>query len=206
MGDKMEDMKKEGSFNDISDLKKDLIKILSSELHTKGVQELDAKECGEVADMIKDLAEAEKCCMEACYYSSVVKSMEEAKEKEKEFGYFNERMGYMPGRPGRSNRSDYSYDSDSRSMNDNSGSTNRSNRDTDYNSEKAGREYGEYKRAKRNYTETNSPHDKEEMNEHAMKHMSQAIDTFKEMMRDADPTMRKRMKADLTALINEMPS
>lgn len=68
------------------------------------------------------------------------------------------------------------------------------------------KEYNEYKRAKRHYTETKSATDKQRMDEHAMKHMNQAIDSFREMWKDADPSMRKRMKADLTALVGEMPA
>lgn len=68
------------------------------------------------------------------------------------------------------------------------------------------KEYNEYKRAKRHYTTTKSPADKQQMDEHMTKHMNQAMDSFREMWKDADPTMRKRMKADLTALIGEMPT
>lgn len=68
------------------------------------------------------------------------------------------------------------------------------------------REYNEYKRAKRHYSETKSPEDKRKMDEHAMKHVNQAMDSFREMWRDADPNMRKRMKADLTTLVGEMPT
>lgn len=71
---------------------------------------------------------------------------------------------------------------------------------------KQSKEYNEYKRAKRHYTESKSPADKQQMDEHAMKHMNQAMDSFREMWKDADPTMRKRMKADLTALVGEMPT
>ena len=87
---KLEDMKKSGSYDELCDLKKDLIKIFASELHTKGVDDLDTKDCAEVADMIKDLAEAEKACMEACYYETVIKAMEKADEEDEQEG----RMGY----------------------------------------------------------------------------------------------------------------
>lgn len=71
---------------------------------------------------------------------------------------------------------------------------------------KQSREYNEYKRAKRHYSETKSPEDKQKMDEHAMKHVNQTMDSFREMWRDADPNMRKRMKADLTTLVGEMPT
>lgn len=44
----------------------------------KGKESIDTKEMGEVVDMIKDLAEAEKFCMESMYYESVVTAMDEA--------------------------------------------------------------------------------------------------------------------------------
>lgn len=239
---KLEDMKKDGSYDEICELKKDLVKIFASELHTKGVDDLDTKDCGEVADMIKDLAEAEKACMEACYYETIVKTMEKADEEDEDdgrmgynsrrysngryapkgrgakmgyipdmmmpnqypyiYGYLNDpdfeegmeehhRLGYQPSGAGNRSRSgsrmgydDWDPDDDPRQS----------------------KEYNEYKRAKRHYTETKSMTDKQQMDEHAMKHMNQAIDSFREMWKDADPAMRKRMKADLTALVGEMPT
>lgn len=45
------------------------------------LEKVDAKELGEVVDMVKDMEEA-------MYYCSVVKAMEEKKEEEKEFEHF----------------------------------------------------------------------------------------------------------------------
>ena len=237
---KLEDMKKSGSYDELCDLKKDLIKIFASELHTKGVDDLDTKDCAEVADMIKDLAEAEKACVEACYYETVIKAMEKADEEEEQ----EERMGYNAYRyangryapKGRGTRRGYTpemgmmnpylygylYDPDfaeeikkGRLGYQGEGGGNRSQSgsrmgyDMDWDPEddpRQSREYNEYKRAKRHYSETKSPEDKRKMDEHAMKHVNQAMDSFREMWKDADPNMRKRMKADLTTLIGEMPT
>lgn len=247
---KLEDMKKSGSYDELCDLKKDLIKIFASELHTKGVDDLDTKDCAEVADMIKDLAEAEKACMEACYYETVITAMEKADEEEEQEG----RMGYNAYRyangryapKGRGTRRGYTpemgmmnpylYDPDfeeemergrlgyqgeggGRSSNSsqggNRGSGNRSQSgsrmgyDMDWDPDddpRQSREYNEYKRAKRHYEQTRSTADKQKMDEHAMKHVNQAMDSFREMWKDADPNMRKRMKADLTTLVGEMPT
>lgn len=237
---KLEDMKKSGSYDELCDLKEDLIKIFASELHTKGVDDLDTKDCAEVADMIKDLAEAEKACMEACYYETVIKAMEKADEEEEQEG----RMGYNAYRyangryapKGRGTRRGYTpemgmmnpylygylYDHDfSEEMEkgrlgyhgegggNRSQSGSRMGYDMDWDPEddpRQSREYNEYKRAKRHYSETKSPEDKRKMDEHAMKHVNQAMDSFREMWKDADPNMRKRMKADLTTLIGEMPT
>lgn len=215
---KLEDLKKSGSYDELCDLKKDLIKIFASELHTKGVDDLDTKDCAEVADMIKDLAEAEKACVEACYYETVIKAMEKADEEDEREG----RMGYNAYRyangryapKGRGTRRGYTPEM---------GMMNPYLYDPDFEEEmkkgrlgyqgedpeddpRQSREYNEYKRAKRHYSETKSPEDKRKMDEHAMKHVNQAMDSFREMWRDADPNMRKRMKADLTTLVGEMPT
>lgn len=237
---KLEDMKKSGSYDEICELKKDLIKIFASELHTKGVNDLDTKDCAEVADMIKDLAEAEKACMEACYYETIVKAMEKADEDDDDgrMGYNSRhyangrfapkgrgtRMGYIPDMMmqypyiyGYVNDPDFEDNMRNRRMSYRpSGAGNRSQSgskmgydDMDWDPDddpKQSKEYNEYKRAKRHYTESKSPADKQQMDEHAMKHMNQAIDSFREMWKDADPTMRKRMKTDLTALVGEMPT
>lgn len=215
---KLEDMKKSGSYDELCDLKKDLINIFASELHTKGVDDLDTKDCAEVADMIKDLAEAEKACMEACYYETVIKAMEKADEEEEQEG----RMGYNAYRyangryapKGRGTRRGYTpemgmmnpylYDPDFEESME-KGRLGYQGEDPD-DDPRQSREYNEYKRAKRHYSETKSPEDKRKMDEHAMKHVNQAMDSFREMWRDADPNMRKRMKADLTTLVGEMPT
>lgn len=215
---KLEDLKKSGSYDELCDLKKDLIKIFASELHTKGVDDLDTKDCAEVADMIKDLAEAEKACMEACYYETAIKAMEKADEEEEQEG----RMGYNAYRyangryapKGRGTRRGYTpemgmmnpylYDPDFEEAME-KGRLGYQGEDPD-DDPRQSREYNEYKRAKRHYSETKSPEDKRKMDEHAMKHVNQAMDSFREMWRDADPNMRKRMKADLTTLVGEMPT
>ena len=215
---KLEKKKKSGSYDELCDLKKDLIKIFASELHTKGVDDLDTKDCAEVADMIKDLAEAEKACMEACYYETVIKAMEKADEEEEQEG----RMGYNAYRyangryapKGRGTRRGYTpemgmmkpylYDPDFEEEME-KGRLGYQGEDPE-DDPRQSREYNEYKRAKRHYSETKSPEDKRKMDEHAMKHVNQAMDSFREMWRDADPNMRKRMKADLTTLVGEMPT
>lgn len=240
MHEKMERTKKDTSYDDIYAAKKDLLDVFLGEIHSKGAANMDTKEAGEVVDMIKDLAEAEKYCMEACYYESIVKAMHEAGEDDEDgrMGYNarhyasgrfapkgrGTRMGYMPMND---MRDPYLYDyngepmiheGDLRPMKfgyQPSGAGNRSqsgsrmghdDRDWDMDDDpEYSREYNEYKRAKRHYTETKSAVDKQKMDEHATKHMNQAMDSFRELWKDADPVMRKRMKTDLTALVGEMP-
>ena len=50
----------------------------------QGLDRVDTREMGAVIDMIKDLAEAERSCMEADYYDSVVEAMEEGGDR---YGY-----------------------------------------------------------------------------------------------------------------------
>lgn len=223
MGHKtLEDRKKDGAYEEIGAIKKDLIRLFSSELHTKGVNELDAKECGEVADMIKDLAEAEKACMEAYYYETVVKAMEGADQED----WDNERMGYnarrySSGRYAPKGRGttrmgympdpDYDYPEHEAYLHDPNmilaRDKHRMGYDWDPDDDPTqSREYNEYKRAKRHYKEMNSPEEKQKMDEHATRHLHQAMDSFRDIWKDADPVMRKKMKADLTALLGDMPA
>ena len=45
------------------------------DLETRDVARMDTKEIGELVDMVKDLAEAEKNCHKATYYETVVDAM-----------------------------------------------------------------------------------------------------------------------------------
>ena len=72
-------------YRKICEHKHKLIEWVDAEM-SKGKEAIDTKEMGEVIDMIKDLAETEKLCMETCYYESVVEAMEDAGEEY--------RMGY----------------------------------------------------------------------------------------------------------------
>lgn len=247
MSDKMENMKKSASFEEICALKKDLIKILDAELHTKGVDDLDAKDCGAVTDMIKDLAEAEKNCMEACYYQSIVKAMADAEEDNEDRDGYN-RSRYANGRyapKGRGSRSmgfmpyldkdpwmpDWTYNPDydpvvntmgyagprrnqsgSTSTYGDMGATSQSGSRREYDGWDPDRDpqhsmsYNEYRKAKRHYTETKSPSDKQMMDEKSRRHIHEALDTFKDIWKDADPEMRKELKASMQQAINEMPA
>lgn len=66
------------------------------------------------------------------------------------------------------------------------------------------RPYNKYKDAKRHYTETHSAKDKEEMDMAAGEHMAETVASIKEIWRNADPDMKKRLKQDMASLMNEM--
>lgn len=84
----------------LGELKEKIVCCFESELN-KGINNIDTNEAGEVVDMIKDLAEAEKDCWKAFYYKTVVKAMKEQEEEKKRYddmpsGYNH--MHYANGR------------------------------------------------------------------------------------------------------------
>lgn len=78
---------------DINEVKHALIDAVKMQV-SSGIDKVDAGELGEVIDMIKDLASAEKDCMEACYYEAVTEAMDE--DGEGRMGY--DRWRYASGR------------------------------------------------------------------------------------------------------------
>lgn len=82
----------------IHDMLENVSEAATTEL-SKGTDKVNTKEFGEVVDMIKDLSEAEKNKMEACYYKTLIEAMEESEygEDYDEYGPIDERMGYSRG-------------------------------------------------------------------------------------------------------------
>lgn len=199
-----------------------LVGRFNSELE-KGFEQIDTKEAGEVTDMIKDLAEAKHHCWESCYCEKIVKAMEKAGD-DKEWMY---REGYIPpsdemgkrryerGYLRRWMREPNTFESEmndsvyrdgytpNRSMNTSRDSI---RHETSEGDGRYGKPYREYLDARRHYTESKSPRDKEEMEMHANEHMMDAMGTIREIYKSAEPDLRKRMKSDLTKLIGEMPT
>lgn len=231
-----EDKMKGASYEELCELKKRFIKIVEEQLN-RGIELVNSKELGEAVDMVKDIAEAEKYCSEACYYTSIVKAMEEAKEEEQRYGYVrtkktmmpnpvypemrddeyyrtpepwmnNMRMGYpRGGSQNNSGRMNQSRDSMGRYISNSNG---RSEYDDDPMKsmgwdDRYGRAYNEFRKARRHYTETKSMSDKQEMDEHANEHLSDSMQTIREIWEMADPTLRKKMKADLQKFSNDLP-
>lgn len=215
----------EHKVKDISEMKETLTCWVKMEI-AKGAPCCNTEELGEVIDMIKDLAEAEKSCYEACYYKSVTKAMEEYDEEEDEEG----RMGYnsrryASGRYAPAGRGHMGYrvgnwpymDSLDDNMRmgyrenyngDSSSSSSGNNRSGYIEGEdpRYGRAYNEYKNARRHYTSTNSQADKDEMNRHADEHVMDTLASLRDIYKSAEPEQKKRMKADLTKLVAEMPT
>lgn len=82
----------------------------------------------------------------------------------------------------------------------------RHTRDSEKSDQRYGKPYREYLDARKHYTETKSARDKEDMEMYANEHMMDTIGTIREMYRTAEPDLKKRMKADLTKLVGEMPT
>lgn len=216
---------KGASYDDICELKKRLIKIVENELSTSDVRSIDAKELGQVVDMIKDLAEAEKCCQEACYYQSIVKAMDGAKEEDHWMEYSpktrmrltnryfmddydypemgNMRMGYSMGNSSDRDGTNRSRDSMGRFTSSGRSWYDGFDEDRD---DRYGRAYNEFRKARRHYTETKSMADKQMMEEHANEHLADSMQTLREIWDSSDPTLRKKMKADLQKFSNDLPA
>ena len=221
----MHDEHKSASYEEICELKKKFLKIVDTELNEKSIKELNTEELGQVVDMIKDLAEAEKCCQEACYYKSVVKAMDEVKEEDHRMGYSpkarmrfanryfmddydypemgNMRMGYSRGSS--SDRDDTNRSRDSMGRSTSSGRSGYDGFDEDRD-DRYGRAYNEFRKARRHYTETKSMADKQMMEEHANEHLADSMQTLREIWDSSDPTLRKKMKADLQKFSNDLPA
>lgn len=88
---------------ELNELKHDLIEAAKAEM-AKGIENVPTEEMGEVVDMIKDLASAEKDCMEAAYYETVTDAMTDGDER---MGY--DRWRYASGRFAPKGRGTYGY-------------------------------------------------------------------------------------------------
>lgn len=200
---------------EIKELKEKLVECFKAEVSKKGLDCIDTEEAGEVIDMIKDLAETEKCCMEALYYQKVTEAM--LSYEEPRYGYNPNRsvstgrytsgggrggrMGFKPHEPWMSEDpwDGGSYGGGNSSMGYWPGREAMDHMDPRY-----GEEYNRYRMTRRHYTETKSAEDKKEMSEHAEKHLRDSIDTMKDIWGDAEPELKRKMKEDLTKLVNSM--
>lgn len=212
----------------LCEMKEKLVEFVGSHISDEGLSMLDTRELGEAIDMIKDLADAEKNCWEACYYKSVVEAMDEYSE--------NPRMGYNPNRNAMGQYSDgrgragyvpmymdwdwdegnerIGYDQKGRGTRSPSGSrmgyepgdmyTRMMDDDMDEKSRRYARTYNGFRKAKRHYTQSHSEEDKKQMNDHAVAHMNDAMETMKDIWETADPNLRRKMKEDLTKFANDL--
>lgn len=142
---------------------------------------------------------------------------EKAPEMMEEYEMFNQRMGYLRGSRRGQRRSKtsgrYMSAGDGRmGYNPEYYDENHIRRIMDEYMAKTGRPmndvrehpFDHYKEARRHYTESRSPRDKEEMDQAAMEHLGDTVTSMKEIWKYADPDMKKRVKQDLTTLMSEL--
>lgn len=185
----------------IACMKHELVDLMNCKLKG-GTENVNTDEAGKVIDMIKDLAAAERYCAQACYYSSVVDAMEENKR-------YMSRMGYDPSEYMPEDDDDWrdremadrKLDRMKRSWRDKMRYRIRSEEDLD---PRYGKSFNEYRMAKKYYTETHSADDKRRMDDEAEHHITDSIDTLKEIWNSSDPDLKQRMKAELTQLVSSM--
>lgn len=91
------EMKLEAETKDIKKICETLVGEVEHQL-SKGVEQIDAKEMGEVIDMIKDLYEAKEKMVKACYYEQIMEAMEEHDFEDEEDIMDDGRRGYR-GQP-----------------------------------------------------------------------------------------------------------
>lgn len=192
-------------------IKERLTEILKVELCNTEPQNVDYENSGEVTDMLKDLAEAEKNCWEAQYYKSICEAMaKEGNQENDSMGYNHNRYRsgeYAPSGHGDSTmgfRPDMKITPEMRHMIEHDrlgyvGNGNMDNWDPQY-----GESYNRYKDALRHYHETGKKEDMDEMDSHAAEHVKSAIKSFREIYKSASPTTQKKLKEDLTKLVGEM--
>lgn len=72
----------------IKETKDTVLERLDKSINEKGPERMNVQEVGMLADVVKDLAEAEEACWEAEYYRSVTEAMQDGS-----MGY-DEGMGY----------------------------------------------------------------------------------------------------------------
>jgi len=215
-------MNKNEKLEALCNIQNTLIENLSAQIHGD-ICNVDTHEAYEIVDIIKDISETKKYCMEAAYYKKVVDAMDDVdpaygynanryasgRYAPKGHGNYTGRMGYRPFMDqepyidaylhdpnfhDKMKRSDMNYGYNEHDL----------NRDVHHMSDRYGKSFNDYREAKRHYTASHSAEDMNEMNVKANEHLADTIATMREIWSNADTTQKKRMKTDLQALLNEM--
>lgn len=182
-------------------LAQNMISVIQNGDDAKGVDSADTEESGKVIDMIKDLAQAQKYCWEACYYKTLIKAMEDADYQ---------RMGYTQTPKQQAFMKDWLRDPEEfeNRMRDKDHGEWPLSRRGEFRHEEGqyGRPYGEYLEARKHYTESHSAMDKADMDKYAGEHLMSAMTAIRTIYGDADPELRKKIKADFSKLVADMPT
>lgn len=107
------------------------------------------------------------------------------------------RMGYSDGRGGRSGNYGNSGGQESNSGRYGYSEGNRGG-------SRRGETYDRYRDNRRHYTDTKDLESKKKMDESMKEYMDDAMDSVKEMWKDADPQLKQSMKAELTKLVQQL--
>ena len=210
----------------IHNMLEDISQSASTEL-SKGIDQVNTKEMSDVIDMIKDLSEAEKNKMEACYYKSVIEAMENAEYGEdydyegrirRGYSGMGNRRGYNQPPMMYDNRMSYMEDDMDYRMPYSNGaygggmrgmSSSRygySNRGSQGNqggqrSSRYGYSHDEFMSNKSMY-KSNSPEDMKKRADMLEDHMDDLYDMFKEEVKDLTPEEKQLWKSKLNRIIN----
>ena len=110
------------------------------------------------------------------------------------------RMGYSDGRGGRSGNSGNYGNSGGQESNSGRYGYSEGNRG----GSRRGETYDRYRDNRRHYTDTKDLESKKKMDESMKEYMDDAMDSMKEMWKDADPQLKQSMKAELTKLVQQL--
>ena len=133
------------------------------------------EQMGQIIDMIKDLSEAEKACLEAEYYATVIDAMDSGSDR---YGYTGQ-GGSGDGRPG--NRSGYRDPY----MMEEDGEGGRMGYRNQYGNFPANPKNRRRRMRRSGYSE-------------------ESIENLRQMIEDADPERKRQLKNDLEELMQEM--
>lgn len=209
------------TLNDISCIKTDLVEELNHELRCKGIYGVGTGEAGAIIDMIKDLAQAEKDCMEKTYYESVVGAMDNygfeneieiektgragydtrryasGRYAPKGHGHYSPVHGYTPTHPMNPYMPMMDHE-EHESMGYPNMSKSRMGYPMDHPS------YQDFDKSRKHYHETKDPNEKMTMEHHADQYIHDVSETVRDIWHDATPEMKKKIKGDMSKLLAEM--
>ena len=76
-------------------LKEKFLDRIETDIAERGIERINVAEIGELVDIVKDLAEAEKDCKKAMYYHEVVKAMGGSTEYSEQPAYSGDYSGVI---------------------------------------------------------------------------------------------------------------
>lgn len=165
----------------IKETKDQILERMEQTINERGIDRVDVNEMGKLADIVKDLAEAEKACWEAEYYMSVTEAMDE-------YGY-EEEMGYAQGGEGGGSQGGSGYRRGYRKGGEGGSGQGGSGYRRGYRGQSRDSQ-GRYT-SRRGYRRNRYGHD-------------DMIQDIRDMMQNADPQEKEQLKQQLRKMTNEM--